>query len=153
MNINKCCTDMRRDVQEIFKATPHEKQVMMFSATLPKELRPVCKKFMQDVRMLGFLDMEKTFVYSTDYVRHLMHSYRKASRFKPYEVPRSLLGNRNSLSYVAVDNGRIVPVINDSEDMENLAITRVVSPEPNHPQVVDILHSFHQRVEWRHDRT
>jgi ATP-dependent RNA helicase UAP56/SUB2 len=25
--------DMRRDVQEIFKATPHEKQVMMFSAT------------------------------------------------------------------------------------------------------------------------
>jgi ATP-dependent RNA helicase UAP56/SUB2 len=28
--------------------TPHEKQVMMFSATLPKDLRGVCKKFMQD---------------------------------------------------------------------------------------------------------
>jgi len=40
--------DMRRDVQEIFKATPHEKQVMMFSATLSKDIRPVCKKFMQD---------------------------------------------------------------------------------------------------------
>jgi len=40
--------DMRRDVQEIFKMTPHEKQVAMFSATLSKELRPVCKKFMQD---------------------------------------------------------------------------------------------------------
>lgn len=40
---------MRRDVQEIFKSTPHEKQVMMFSATLSKEIRPVCKKFMQDV--------------------------------------------------------------------------------------------------------
>jgi len=39
---------MRRDVQEIFKMTPHEKQVAMFSATLSKELRPVCKKFMQD---------------------------------------------------------------------------------------------------------
>ncbi|TIB00903.1 hypothetical protein E3P94_01590 [Wallemia ichthyophaga] len=39
--------DMRRDVQEIFKATPHHKQVMMFSATLSKEIRPVCKKFMQ----------------------------------------------------------------------------------------------------------
>ncbi|XP_064396449.1 spliceosome RNA helicase DDX39B-like isoform X2 [Halichondria panicea] len=38
--------DMRRDVQEVFKATPHEKQVMMFSATLPKDIRPVCKKFM-----------------------------------------------------------------------------------------------------------
>lgn len=40
---------MRRDVQEIFRNTPHEKQVMMFSATLSKEIRPVCKKFMQDV--------------------------------------------------------------------------------------------------------
>jgi len=40
--------DMRRDVQEIFRATPHEKQVMMFSATLSKEIRVVCKKFMLD---------------------------------------------------------------------------------------------------------
>merc|ERR1712007_319701 len=40
--------DMRRDVQEIFRNTPHEKQVCMFSATLSKEIRPVCKKFMQD---------------------------------------------------------------------------------------------------------
>ena len=39
---------MRRDVQEIFRATPHEKQVMMFSATLSKDIRPMCKKFMQD---------------------------------------------------------------------------------------------------------
>jgi ATP-dependent RNA helicase UAP56/SUB2 len=39
--------DMRRDVQNIFKATPHEKQVMMFSATLSKEIRPVCRKFTQ----------------------------------------------------------------------------------------------------------
>ena len=29
--------------------TPHAKQVMMFSATLDKHIRPVCKKFMQDV--------------------------------------------------------------------------------------------------------
>lgn len=40
---------MRRDVQEIFRNTPHGKQVMMFSATLSKDIRPVCKKFMQDV--------------------------------------------------------------------------------------------------------
>jgi ATP-dependent RNA helicase UAP56/SUB2 len=40
--------DMRKDVQEIFRMTPHEKQVMMFSATLSKEIRPVCKKFCQD---------------------------------------------------------------------------------------------------------
>ncbi|KAF8213627.1 ATP-dependent RNA helicase SUB2 [Mycena galopus ATCC 62051] len=38
--------DMRRDVQEIFRTTPHHKQVMMFSATLAKEIRGTCKKFM-----------------------------------------------------------------------------------------------------------
>ena len=40
--------DMRRTVQQIFRATPHEKQVMMFSATLSDEVRPVCKKFMHN---------------------------------------------------------------------------------------------------------
>jgi hypothetical protein len=41
--------DMRRDVQEIFRSTPHHKQVMMFSATLSKEIRVTCKKFMANV--------------------------------------------------------------------------------------------------------
>jgi ATP-dependent RNA helicase UAP56/SUB2 len=40
---------MRSDVQKIFKMTPHEKQVMMFSATLSPEIRPICKKFMHNV--------------------------------------------------------------------------------------------------------
>lgn len=39
--------NMRRDVQDIFRETPHTKQVMMFSATLSSEIRPVVKKFMQ----------------------------------------------------------------------------------------------------------
>ena len=51
---------MRRDVQEIFKATPHEKQVMMFSATLSKDIRPVCKKFMQDVSIDPTLSVQHT---------------------------------------------------------------------------------------------
>ena len=38
---------MRADVQKIFKKTPCDKQVMMFSATLPEETKVVCKKFMR----------------------------------------------------------------------------------------------------------
>ena len=38
---------MRADVQKIFKKTPCDKQVMMFSATLPDETKEVCKKFMR----------------------------------------------------------------------------------------------------------
>lgn len=40
--------DMRQQVQNVFVATPHNKQVMMFSATLSDEVRPICKKFMHD---------------------------------------------------------------------------------------------------------
>lgn len=52
-------------MQEIFKMTPHDKQVMMFSATLSKEIRPVCKKFMQDVMSYGqfYLNLEVTTLF------------------------------------------------------------------------------------------
>ena len=40
--------DMRKDVQQIFMATPKKKQVMMFSATMTAETRVLCKKFMHD---------------------------------------------------------------------------------------------------------
>ena len=39
---------MRADVQRIFKKTPVNKQVMMFTATLPEETKLVCKKFMRN---------------------------------------------------------------------------------------------------------
>lgn len=51
-------TDMRNDVQAIFRATPTQKQVMMFSATLAKEIRAVCKKFMQNPLEI-YVDDEK----------------------------------------------------------------------------------------------
>jgi len=50
--------DMRKDIQTIFKETPREKQVMMFSATLSKDIRKVCKKFMTDPVMEVFIDDE-----------------------------------------------------------------------------------------------
>lgn len=48
---------MRRDIQQIFKATPINKQVMMFSATLSEEIRNVCKKFMHNVSFHFPLDV------------------------------------------------------------------------------------------------
>lgn len=38
--------DMRQQVQKIFLRTPHEKHVMMYSATLAPEVRTIAKKFM-----------------------------------------------------------------------------------------------------------
>lgn len=47
---DKCLekVDMRNDVQKIFIQCPKKKQVMMFSATMTKEVRDICKKFMHD---------------------------------------------------------------------------------------------------------
>jgi ATP-dependent RNA helicase UAP56/SUB2 len=39
---------MRTDVQDVFRATPTQKQVMMFSATLSEAVKPICRKFMQN---------------------------------------------------------------------------------------------------------
>merc|ERR1712166_217089 len=50
--------DMRKDVQQIFMSTPKKKQVMMFSATMTKESRELCKKFMQDPHEIS-VDEEK----------------------------------------------------------------------------------------------
>jgi len=39
---------MRGDIQKIFKETPHNKQVMMFTATLSGEIKDTCRKFMRN---------------------------------------------------------------------------------------------------------
>lgn len=40
--------DSRQDIHKIHAAAPRDKQVMMFSATLPEQLRDVCKQLTQD---------------------------------------------------------------------------------------------------------
>jgi len=51
--------DMRNDVQKIFKNTPHNKQVMMFSATLSDDVRGVCKRFMHNPQEVYINDQAK----------------------------------------------------------------------------------------------
>jgi len=50
--------NMRRQVQEIFKKTPHEKQVMMFSATISESARAICRKLSRKAEEI-FVDDKK----------------------------------------------------------------------------------------------
>jgi ATP-dependent RNA helicase UAP56/SUB2 len=52
--------DMRRQVQQVFMQTPHEKQVMLFSATIPEGIRDVCRKFTKDAQEIYIDDKELT---------------------------------------------------------------------------------------------
>ena len=55
--------DMRRDVQRIFQRTPFDKQVMMFSATLPKTTKEVCKKMVKSDQVVEcFIEDERKLV-------------------------------------------------------------------------------------------
>jgi len=46
---------MRRDFQKLFLKTPSSKQVFLFSATLPKDILEVAKKFTKNALfILGF---------------------------------------------------------------------------------------------------
>merc|ERR1711871_965004 len=51
--------DMRGDIQKIFLKTPKKKQVMMFSATMDKDIRDVCKKFMSEPHEISIDDESK----------------------------------------------------------------------------------------------
>jgi len=51
--------DMRSDIQEVFVRTPVQKQVLMFTATLPAEMRTLCKKFMRKNPLEVLVDDEK----------------------------------------------------------------------------------------------
>lgn len=50
--------DMRRQVQDIFKKTPHNKQVMMFSATISEQSATICRKFTKKAKEI-FVDDKK----------------------------------------------------------------------------------------------
>jgi len=50
--------DMRKQVQNIFVQTPHNKQVMMFSATISQESKIICRKFTKNAKEI-FIDDKK----------------------------------------------------------------------------------------------
>lgn len=68
-NWKKCMwifAGMREDVQTIFLKSPRDKQVLMFSATLNQDTRNICRRFMNDVNILGwFLPPFDNFVIQT----------------------------------------------------------------------------------------
>merc|ERR1711865_117419 len=51
--------DMRGDIQKIFMQTTKKKQVMMFSATMDKDVRDICKKFMNEPHEISIDDESK----------------------------------------------------------------------------------------------
>lgn len=83
--------DMRKTVQTIFIKTPHDKQVMMFSATLPKEIKPICLKFMQP---------EAVEIYVENEAKLTLHGLQQYYlKLKPEEKNRKLVDLLDALEF------------------------------------------------------
>lgn len=53
------------DIEEIFKQTPEEKKVLLFSATMPKQILNVAKKYMGDYQLVSVKSQQLTTTQTT----------------------------------------------------------------------------------------
>merc|ERR1711970_1412815 len=119
--------DMRRDVQEIFKATPHEKQVMMFSATLSKEIRTVCKKFMLDP-MEVYIDNEaKLTLHGLQ--QHYVKIVEKEKNRKLFELLDALEFNQVVIFVKSVQRCMALAQLLVDQNFPAIAIHRAMTQE------------------------
>jgi len=119
--------DMRRDVQEIFRATPHEKQVMMFSATLSKEIRVVCKKFMLDP-MEVYIDNEaKLTLHGLQ--QHYVKIQEKEKNRKLFELLDALEFNQVVIFVKSVQRCMALSQLLVDQNFPAIAIHRAMSQE------------------------
>ena len=95
---------MRRDVQKIFVQTPHQKQVMMFSATMNKEIRPICKKFMQDPFEVFIDDETKLTLHGLQ--QYIVKLAEHAKNRKLHDLLDSLLFNQVIIFVNGVDRAK-----------------------------------------------
>jgi len=119
--------DMRKDVQEIFRSTPHEKQVMMFSATLSKEIRGVCKKFMLDP-MEVYIDNEaKLTLHGLQ--QHYVKILEKEKNRKLFELLDALEFNQVVIFVKSVQRCMALSQLLVDQNFPAIAIHRAMTQE------------------------
>jgi len=119
--------DMRKDVQEIFRNTPHEKQVMMFSATMSKEIRTVCKKFMQDPMEVYIDDEAKLTLHGLQ--QHYVKIKEKEKNRKLFELLDALEFNQVVIFVKSVQRCMALSQLLVEQNFPAIAIHRAMKQE------------------------
>ncbi len=57
----------REDIERILSDTPHQRQTLLFSATMPKEIRDIAKKYQKDSKFIKVADKGKNIPKITQY--------------------------------------------------------------------------------------
>ncbi|XP_001606735.1 ATP-dependent RNA helicase WM6-like [Nasonia vitripennis] len=119
--------DMRQDVQYIFRSTPHGKQVMMFSATLSKEIRPVCKKFMQDPMEVYVDDEAKLTLHGLQ--QHYLKLKEKEKNKKLFELLDELEFNQVVIFVKSVQRCNSLTQLLTEENFPTIGIHKGMTQE------------------------
>lgn len=102
---------MRNHIQEVFVKTKHNKQVMMFSATMPPEIKKDCKKFMKNEVEI-FIDDNKLVLHG------LVQYYVLLPEAKKFEKLTHLLDNL-AFNQIIIFVNRVDRAIKLAELLEN----------------------------------
>lgn len=119
--------DMRKDVQDIFRSTPHDKQVMMFSATLSKDVRPVCKRFMQDPMEVYVNDEAKLTLHGLQ--QHYVKIKENEKNRKLFELLDALEFNQVVIFVKSVQRCMALAQLLVEQNFPAIAIHRAMSQE------------------------
>jgi len=110
--------DMRRDVQSIFKLTPHTKQVMMFSATLAPEVRAVCKRFMHNPKEIYINDGSKLTLHGLQ--QYYLHLEEKEKNRKLVDLLDALEFNQVIIFVKSVERAEMLNVLLNEENFPSI---------------------------------
>merc|ERR1719238_1455557 len=81
--------DMRQDVQEIFYTTPKNKQTLVFSATMPPEIKSTVMKFVRNPKeiLMDMLEFNQVIIFVRDKKRaHSLNKILQESKFPSIEL-------------------------------------------------------------------
>jgi ATP-dependent RNA helicase UAP56/SUB2 len=110
--------DMRRDVQAIFKLTPHAKQVMMFSATLSPEIRTVCKRFMHNPKEIYINDGAKLTLHGLQ--QFYLHLEEKEKNRKLVDLLDALEFNQVIIFVRSVERAEMLNILLKEENFPSI---------------------------------
>jgi ATP-dependent RNA helicase DeaD len=95
----------REDIETILSNTPHQRQTLLFSATMPKEVRKIAEKYQKNPEFIKIADKKKNIPKITQYafrcdIKYKLHGLK--SLIEAYDVKLALIfcNTKKSVNFV-----------------------------------------------------
>lgn len=76
----------RQDIETILKNTPHQRQTLLFSATMPTEIRKIAKNYQKNPKFIKVANKKENIPKITQYAFRTNHKYKFKDLTKLFEL-------------------------------------------------------------------